>query len=199
MFFSLIWWFSIIFLFFNDIIRWYFYTFRYYSMIFLPILILFGDIFVLVAICWYFYIFFIFEKAGTYRARRGAGTSTFGTYFSKKYVFHNLQHRYSLGNSTLWSASSRRCDHTNSHQNPAYVSLFREKSLICYKKSSFSTVYRRATASGTVSRGPGRSTCIYHTQDELRSPSDGRVMIIWMVFVSRRLSPTGVTCNGGDI
>ena len=32
----------------------------------------------------YFDICFIFEKAGTYRARRGAGTSIFGATFSKK-------------------------------------------------------------------------------------------------------------------
>ena len=36
--------------------------------------------------------------------------------------------------------------------------------------------------SGTVSRVPGRSTCTYHTRDELRSPYDGRVMIIWLIF-----------------
>ena len=47
-----------------------------------------------------------------------------------------------------------------------------------YEESSFSIAYRRATASGTVSRVPGRSTCIGHTKDELRSPHDGRVMII---------------------
>ena len=35
-------------------------------------------------------------------------------------------------------------------------------------------VYRGATASGTVLRVPGRSTCIDHTQDELRSFSDGK-------------------------
>ena len=86
----------------------------------------------------------------------------------------NLQHSSDLGRSTPWSVSSRRCDHTNSHQTPAYVGLFREKSL-------FSTVYRGATASGTVSRVPGRSTCIGHTKDELRRASDGWVMIIWMV------------------
>ena len=63
--------------------------------------------------------------------------------------FHYLQNSSGLGNSTPWSASSRRCDHTNSHQNPAYVALF-------YEKSLFSTVYRRATASGTVPRAPGR-------------------------------------------
>ena len=44
-------------------------------------------------------------------------------------------------------------------------------------------VYRRATASGTVPRAPGWSnvTCIGHTKDELRSPYDGRVMIIWVL------------------
>ena len=51
------------------------------------------------------------------------------------------------------------------------VALVREQSL-------FSTVYRRATAAGTVPRAPRRSTCIDHTRDELRSPYDGRVMNI---------------------
>ena len=51
------------------------------------------------------------------------------------------------------------------------VALFREKSLVLM-------VYRGAMASGTVSRVPGRSTCIGHTKDELRRASDGRVMII---------------------
>ena len=140
--------------------------------------------FIYVDICWhmliwfgvilsYFDIVFIFEEAGPYCARRGAGTFIFGPYFSKNTYFHHLQRSSDLGNSTPWSVSSRRCDHTNSHQNPAYVALFREKSL-------FSTVYRGATASGTVSRVPGRSTCIDHTRDELRSPYDGRVMIIWL-------------------
>ena len=119
-------------------------------------------------------IIFIFEEADSYHARRGAGTSIFGAYCSKNLHFPYLQHSSGLGNSTPWSASSRRCDHTNSHQNPAYVALFREKSL-------FSMVYRGATASGTVSRVPGRSTCIGHTKDELRRASDGRVMIIWML------------------
>ena len=32
----------------------------------------------------YFRIILIFEEAGPYRARRGAGTSIFGAYFSKK-------------------------------------------------------------------------------------------------------------------
>ena len=32
-------------------------------------------------------IIFIFEEAGPYHARRGAGTSIFGTYFSKKNIF----------------------------------------------------------------------------------------------------------------
>ena len=121
----------------------------------------------------YFNIIFIFEEAGPYRARRGAGTSIFGAYFSKTLPFPHLQHSSGLGNSTPWSASSRRCDHTNSHQNPAYVALFREKSL-------FSIVYRGATASGTVPQAPGRSTCIGHTKDELRRLYGGRVMIIWM-------------------
>ena len=41
-------------------------------------LILFGFIFA------YFDKIFIFEEAGPYCARRGAGTSIFGVYFSKK-------------------------------------------------------------------------------------------------------------------
>ena len=36
------------------------------------------------AILKYFDIIFIFEEAGPCRARRGAGTSPFGAYFSKK-------------------------------------------------------------------------------------------------------------------
>ena len=130
-----------------------------------------------VDIFWYylmlFWYYFIFEEAGPYRARRGAGTSLFGAYFSKNRHSPHLQHSSGLGNSTPWSASSRRCDHTNSHQNPAYVALYHEKSL-------FSIVYRGATASGTVPRAPGRSTCIGHTKDELRRLYGGRVMIIWM-------------------
>ena len=43
-------------------------------------LILFGVILL------YFDIIFIFEEAGPYCARRGAGTSIFGAYFSKKHV-----------------------------------------------------------------------------------------------------------------
>ena len=47
--------------------------------------ILFGSIrFVFGVILSYFDIIFIFEEAGSYCARRGAGTSIFGTYFSKK-------------------------------------------------------------------------------------------------------------------
>ena len=69
------------------------------------------------------------------------------------------------------TASSRRSILPKFHQNPAYVALFREKSL-------FSMVYRRATASGTVPRVPGRSTCIGHTKDELHRPYGDRVMII---------------------
>ena len=76
---------------------------------------------------WYMFILSIFEEAGPYRARRGAGTSIFGAYFSKNRHSPHLQHSSGLGNSTPWSASSRRCDHTNSHQNPASVALFREK------------------------------------------------------------------------
>ena len=39
-----------------------------------------------------------------------------------------------IESSTLWSASSRSCDYTKFHQNPAYVTLSREKNsgiLIC--------------------------------------------------------------------
>ena len=49
------------------------------------------------------------------------------------------------------------------------------KNLCYFQRFSFSAVYRGATASGTVSRVPGRSTCIGHTKDELRRPCDGRV------------------------
>ena len=63
----------------------------------------------------------------------------------------------------------------------ALCSLSSWKIIDLYKESSFSAVYRRATAAGTVSRVPGRSTCIGHTKDELRRPYDGRVMIIWML------------------
>ena len=131
------------------------------------VLILFDDILS------YFDIVCIFEEAGPYRARRGAGNSFFGAYLSEKNAyFHTLQYSSDLRNSTPWPASSRRCDHTNSRQHPVHVALFREKSL-------FSRVYRGATASGTVSRVPGRSTCIGHTKDELRRPYGGRVVTIW--------------------
>ena len=58
--------------------------------------------------------------------------------------------------------------------------------LFCRKStlfSNFNSFIKKSSGisrnrAGTVSRVPGRSTCIYHTQDELRSPSDGRVMII---------------------
>ena len=69
-----------------------------------------------------------------------------------------------------------------------YVALVRRKSLIVCRTSLFSTVYSRATATGTVPRAPGRSTCIDHTRDELRSPYGGRVMIIRMQFSSICLS-----------
>ena len=55
--------------------------------------------------------------------------------------FHHLQNSSGLGNSTPWSASSRGCGHTNSQQIPAYVALFREKSMICLKILHF----RRST------------------------------------------------------
>ena len=131
---------------------------------------------VFVAILIYFN-FFIFEEAGPYRARRGAGTSIFGVVcFQKTYIFSQpKQHSFGLGNITPWSASPCRFRRTFFHQIPAYVALLRETSL-------FSMVYRRATASGTVPRAPGRSTCIGHTKDELRSPYDGRVVIIWMLL-----------------
>ena len=67
------------------------------------------------------------------RSPRGRNINFRDECFSNSTYFHNLQHRSGLGNSTPWSASSRRCDHTNSRQIPAYVALFREKSLICSK------------------------------------------------------------------
>ena len=125
-------------------------------------------------IVWYFVILFYIWRGWTVsRSPRGRNLNFRNVFFEKSFYFPYLQRSSGLGNSTPWSASSRRCDHTNSHQNPAYVALFREKSL-------FSMVYRGATASGTVPRAPGRSTCIGHTKDELRRLYGGRVMIIWM-------------------
>ena len=51
---------------------------------------------------------------------------------------------------------------------------FQQKVNIFIRKSSGISRNR----SGTVSRAPGRSTCIGHARDELHSPSDGGVMII---------------------
>ena len=121
------------------------------------------------------------RKAGPYRARRGAGTSIFGAYFFKKLVFSpptakfrpREQHAVIRLATAIWT-------HKFSSKK-ALCSLSSWKIIDLYKESSFSTVYRRATAAGTVSRVPGRSTCIGHTKDELRRPYDGRVMIIWML------------------
>ena len=57
------------------------------------------------------------------------------------------------------------------------INMFFKKNNILINRSSGISLNR----SGTVSRLPGRSTCTYHTWDELRSPCDGRVMIIWML------------------
>ena len=93
-------------------------------------------------------------------------------YFLKLREYFIFKKCHHIGNSTLWSASSRRCDHTKFHQNPAYAALFPEKSLLL-------TVYRGATASGTVPRAPGRSTCIGHTKDELRRLYGGLWSFEW--------------------
>ena len=63
---------------------------------------------------------------------------------------------------------------------PEKVVIFSKKVVIFQKSQYFhqksSGISRNR--SGTVSRVPGRSTCTYHTRDELRSSYDGRVMII---------------------
>ena len=45
-------------------------------------------------------------------------------FFGKSFIFKKSRY---IGNSTLWSASSRSCGHTKFHQNLAYVALFRDK------------------------------------------------------------------------
>lgn len=136
--------------------------FWYYLMIYWYISILFEDILIYIYIyirkCWcilsYFYILYIIWRGWT-RSRSPRGRNlNFRNVFFEKHSFSVLEHSSGLGSITPWSASARRCYHTNSHQNPAYVAPCREKSLV-------SMVYRRATASGTVPRVPGRPTCIY--------------------------------------
>ena len=120
------------------------------------------------------------KKAGPYRARRGAGTSIFGPYFSKPHVFSppTAQFQPREHHAVIRLATAISVHKFSSKK--ALCSLSSSKIIVFWHKSLFSTVYRGATAAGTVPRVPGRSTCIGHTRDELRSPSDGRVMIIWM-------------------
>ena len=137
----------------------------------------------MITLYYYYYIICLYlRKAGPYRARRGAGTSIFGRYFSNKHVF-------TLSTGQFWP----REHHAVIRLATAIsVHKFSSKKALCcpnssnisdlFQQSLFSTVYSRATAAGTVPRVPGRSTCIDHTRDELRSPYGGRVMIIRMTL-----------------
>ena len=156
----------------------------------------------------YFEIISVFEEAGPYRARRGAGTSIFVATFSvfcNIFIFEegwavsrsprgrHLNFRGVFFQKQVFSPSTAQFRPREHHAvirlaMAISVHKFSSKKALCSFSSSkfidlstkllFSTVYRRATAAGTVPRVPGRSTCIGHTRDELRSPYGGRVMII---------------------
>ena len=81
-------------------------------------------------------IFYIWRGWTRSRSPRGRNLN-FRSAFLKHLHVSVLKHSSGLGSITPWSASARRCYHTNSRQNPAYVALFREICLIPYMFNYF--------------------------------------------------------------
>ena len=135
-------------------------------------LILFDVILIFVDIFWcsfdIFWYFCIFEEAGPYRARRGAGTSIFGAYFSKKHWFSppTAQFRPREHHAVIRLATAISVHKFSSKK--ALCSLSSWRIVDVYKESSFSTVCRRATASGVSRCDPPRHGVFGNTNHQKR-------------------------------
>ena len=125
---------------------------------------------------WYI---FLFEEAEPSRSPRGRNLS-FRDVFFKNHVFSSPTAQFQPREHHTVIRLATAISVHNFSSKKASCSLSSSQISDILHKSLFSMVCREATAAGTVPRAPGRSTCIGHTRDELRSPSDGRVVIIWM-------------------